>query len=527
MNTQVNEGVLFSTSYEEAINRALSQVSGFRAKPVLQDCSATLFPLYAYKVTLEYDFPNDKRTRTLTTTLYLNSEGEEVKVKGDPSFEVPFSVKYVNQGAPPEPKVIETAKREIPSSAELLSSKIEEMKQLWYPSSFTFLFSVGITTAEVNVNGQTKVNIAPLKRDSVFSLVKSEFNLDDESKIEVKDRGDGYVVTYSDENWNGILELNKVGVIVSKELKITERHAVSIVEKKVNGRALLTKGEFIVYAEDNTTLYKCKVDPHTGDASCERIGIPSAKVKEDAQTFFLNNMLSNPSVINVEFSEEGWNVKGSGETGVMEFIVKHDGSSVKPKFINVNEKFGELWGRKEFPGCEVKSTLMKDSIQVSVSDGNMDHVVVLSLEGKVKERRDSITDSYAVKLAYKTMGQVSGCSEKVVRRDHVIVDLLCNGKHHLVKLSEEGEVKGTLDVVDVSSLIGAQKFNHVISAGYKDKGVVVKVEEDNEFRYILFSPQGEKLKEDTCSKGFLSKVKCVKQELEYRPSTQDPVDIID
>ncbi|WP_054846331.1 hypothetical protein [Sulfuracidifex tepidarius] len=76
-------------------------------------------------------------------------------------------------------------------------------------------------------------------------------------------------------------------------------------------------------------------------------------------------------------------------------------------------------------------------------------------------------------------------------------------------------------------MIGAQKFNHVISAGYKDKGVVVKVEEDNEFRYILFSPQGEKLKEDTCSKGFLSKVKCVKQELEYRPSTQDPVDIID
>jgi len=526
METQVKEGVIFSLSFQEALDRATSLISGYKAKPLLIGSLATLSPLFSYKVTLEYDFPNDKRKRTLTATIFVDPNGNEVKVKGDIQYSMPFQVEMV-EGKPPSDEVIlQVAKKELPSTAEVINSRIDEVKKAWYTSSFTFTFSLGLTNAHVKVGNTTQVTIDPIKREAIVNLLKKEFGVEG-GNVEIKEREEGYTLTYLDENWNGFMELNKVGVVLSKELKITQKHAVSLVEQKVNGKALLVTGEFRVYAEDDTTLYRCDVDPHTGDVSCKRVGIPSGKVKENSETYFINNMFSRPTTLDVSFTEEGWIVKISGETGVAEYLVKHDGSSIKVKFLRVNEKFGEMWGKKEFPGCEVKSSIKENSIEVNASDGNFNHRVILSLEGKVKEKEHSITDSYALRLAYNTMGLSSGCREELKRwKGYILVDLSCNGKHHIVKLENDGKVKETLDAVDITSLLGSLKLGNVVSAGYKDKNIVVKVEEEKHYRYIKFNIQGEKLKEEICDRGFLSKIKCVKQDLEYRPSTQDPTELI-
>ncbi len=527
MESEVKEGVMFQLTLEEAINKANSSLSGYGAKPILMESSAVLSPLFVYKVTMDYDFPEDRKKRTIITTLYVNTMGREVKVSGEPSFRVPFSVYFSNGSPPPQGSVLEIAKRELPSSCELLSYNVEETSRMWYPSSFSFVFSIGLTKANVKVNGGVKVEVEPLKREDILSLIKSEFKLEDVTRAQIKERENGYVVTYADEDWNGIMELNKVGVVLSKELKISQRQAVSIVERKVNGKALLVEGEFTVFAEDQNVLYKCKVEPHSGDTSCDRIGIPSSKVEDDVRSYFENSMFSSPSNVKVELKDDGWNVKASGETGVMEIVMKHDGSSIRTKFIKVNEKYGELWGRREFPGQEVKSTMEEDSIRVVSTDGNFEHVVSLSLDGKVKKREDHVTEAYAIKISYKTLGQVTGCEERVVRRhDMIIVDLLCNGKHHLVKLSMEGEVKTVLEVIDVNSLIGSLKVSGVLWAGYKENEVVMKIDQGKDYRYIRFSMSGEVVKEESCNKGFMSKIKCLKQDLEYRPSTSDPVDVV-
>lgn len=526
METQVKEGVIYINPYEEVLNKARSYLMAYKAEPALTDSKATLTSVYEYKVSMDFDYANDKRVRTLVAPIFVDSQGKEIIPKGGPMNEVPFSVEYKDGPSPSEDKVKELAKKELPSSAELLNFKVLETNKRWYPSSFTFMFAVGITTAIVTMNGQVKVNIDPLTKEAIMNVVKSEFNLDDQSKVQVNENLEGYTVTYNDDNWNGVLKLNKVGVVTYKDLKISQKKAISIAESKVKGKTVLVKGEFTVYLEDENDLSKCNVDPHTGDANCSRIGMASSKVKDIAESFFYNTMLSNPTSLDVEPRDDGWYFRGSAVTGKMEFLVRHDGTQPQVNSIVINQNYAELWGKKTFPECELNVTTDQNVIRVYATDGNFEHFVNLSLDGKVTSRLDKITDDYAKKLAYNVTGQSGGCSERVEKRSFLIVDLLCNGRHSLVKMTYNGEIKEVMNIVDKDQVMKMNGINNVVFAGYKGNEITVKTDEGSQFRYVQFSSAGMKVKEDTCGKNFLSKMKCSKLDSEYKPKTQDPVDLM-
>lgn len=129
METQVKEGVIFSLSFQEALDRATSLISGYKAKPLLIGSLATLSPLFSCKVTLEYDFPNDKRKRTLTATIFVDPNGNEVKVKGDIQYSVPFQVEMVEGKPPSDEAILQVAKRNYLQQLKSLTQELMKSKK--------------------------------------------------------------------------------------------------------------------------------------------------------------------------------------------------------------------------------------------------------------------------------------------------------------------------------------------------------------------------------------------------------------
>ncbi|AWR93988.1 restriction endonuclease [Acidianus brierleyi] len=524
---KVNEGVYLDIDIENVINKAENLVGKY-GNYKIKRTEAILKRLYVFQVKIGYNLQNDRRRKVLSSQIALDGAGEDVSELLETPMQrtiMASEVKYEKLNIE-YPKIanlaVELLKRRLPNYSQIIDISKELKKKAWFLDTYNIIFQVELTEAIVSIN-RNKLNVSfkPIDNDKLEKLALMEIKRETELKNspKISRNKDGYIIDYQDDKVEIQIELNEVGKIIRKNVRITKDYAIKLAQSKINGNIVKVEGNYDVFLSGDY-LYKCHVDSSSKNVSCNKIGISLISAQKIALENFINSMFSKPMKTEYEL-RDSWIILESGVTGSVKYEISLDGT-IKSLNKDINENYVKIFIANH--GYNLQSIKNQDKkIFAFAYDSNFNYEFAWKTSGELIYQKSKVNDSYAIKIAYSAFNMQGNCKENLMReKESVNVDLMCNNMHYLTKISDSGKILSLKKVPDIASI----KMNNIIFIGYKEDGITIKTDNGNKFEYIMLNYEGSIIRKDECNKGILNKLKCLKLDSEYKPKTKNPLELL-
>ncbi len=524
---KVDEGIYLDMDIENVINEAKNLVGKY-GNYKIKKIEAILKRLYIFQVKIGYNLSNDRRRKVLSSQIALGGSGEDLSGL----LEIPMQrtimaseVKYEKLSIE-YPKLanlaVELLKRRLPSYSNILDISKELKRKSWFLDTYNIIFQVELTEAIVSVNrNKFTVSFKPIDNDKLEKLALTEIKKETELKNspKISRNMNGYTIYYQDDKVEIQIELNEVGKIIRKSVRITKDYAVKLAQSKVKGNVVKVEGDYDVFLTSDY-LYKCHVDPSSKNVSCNKIGISLVSAQKIAYENFVNSMFSKPMKTEYEL-RDSWVILESGATGSVKYEISLNGV-IKGINKNINENYVKIFILNH--GYNLLSIKNQgDKIFAEAGDSNFIYELTWKTNGELIYQKSRINDSYAVRIAYSLFNIQYNCKENIMRgKESVKVDLMCNNIHYLSKISDDGKIISSKKVIDINNI----RVNNIVFIGYSKEGITIKTDNGNKFEYMMLSYDGSLIKKDECNKGILNKLKCLKLDNEYKPITKNPLELL-
>jgi len=524
---KVNEGVYLDIDIENVINKAENLVGKY-GNYKIKRTEAILKRLYVFQVKIGYNLQNDRRRKVLSSQIALDGAGEDVSELLETPMQrtiMASEVKYEKLNIE-YPKIanlaVELLKRRLPNYSQIIDISKELKKKAWFLDTYNIIFQVELTEAIVSIN-RNKLNVSfkPIDNDKLEKLALMEIKRETELKNspKISRNKDGYIIDYQDDKVEIQIELNEVGKIIRKNVRITKDYAIKLAQSKINGNIVKVEDNYDVFLSGDY-LYKCHVDSSSKNVSCNKIGISLISAQKIALENFINSMFSKPMKTEYEL-RDSWIILETGITGSVKYEISLDGT-IKSLNKEINENYVKIFIANH--GYNLQSIKNQDKkIFAFVYDSNFNYEFAWKTSGELIYQKSKVNNSYAIKIAYSAFNMQGNCKENLMReKESVNVDLMCNNMHYLTKISDSGKILSLKKVPDIASI----KMNNIIFIGYKEDGITIKTDNGNKFEYIMLNYEGSIIRKDECNKGILNKLKCLKLDSEYKPKTKNPLELL-